>query len=85
MLFENSEINQPLINFLTNISKPYFPELTRMGLTNSNLVKFLQEQWQSYVENENSLLDFKESLLNKSLGYLFGFEFLKPVKVSPAK
>ena len=85
VLLEKNGINQPLTNFLTNISKPYFPELISMGLTNSNLVRFIQEQWQSYVENENSLLDFKEPLLNKSLGYLFAFEYLKQVKVSPAK
>lgn len=85
VLLEKNGINQPLTNFLTNISKPYFPELISMGLTNSNLVRFIQEQWQSYVDNENSLLDFKEPLLNKSLGYLFAFEYLKPVKVSPAK
>ena len=85
VLLEKNGINQPLTNFLTNISKPYFPELISMGLTNSNLVRFIQEQWQSYVDNENSLLDFKEPLLNKSLGYLFAFEYLKPVQVSPAK
>ncbi len=85
VLLEKNGINQPLTNFLTNISKPYFPELISMGLTNSNLVRFIQEQWQYYVDNENSLLDFKEPLLNKSLGYLFAFEYLKPVKVSPAK
>jgi hypothetical protein len=85
VLLEKNGINQPLTNFLTNISKPYFPELISMGLTNSNLIRFIQEQWQSYVDNENSLLDFKEPLLNKSLGYLFAFEYLKPVKISPAK
>jgi hypothetical protein len=85
VLLEKNGINQPLTNFLTNISKPYFPELISMGLTNSNLVRFIQEQWQLYVDNENSLLDFKEPLLNKSLGYLFAFEYLKPVKVSPVK
>ena len=85
VLLEKNGINQPLTNFLTNISKPYFPELISMGLTNSNLVRFIQAQWQSYVDNENSLLDFKEPLLNKSLGYLFAFEYLKPVKVSPTK
>ena len=31
------------------------------------------------------MLDFKEPLLNKSLGYLFAFEYLKPIKVLPTK
>jgi hypothetical protein len=37
------------------------------------------------VASENSLLDFKEPLLNKSLGYLFAFEYILPIKVSPEK
>lgn len=85
VLLEKNGINQPLTNFLTNISKPYFPSLVAKSLTSGNLVSFIQEQWQIYVSNENSLLDFKESLLNKSLGYLFAVEYLKPVKVSDEK
>jgi len=71
VLLEKNGINQPLTNFLTNISKPYFPSLVSKGLTCSNLVEFIQNQWRSYVENESSLLDFNEPLLNNSLGYLF--------------
>lgn len=82
VLLEKNGINQPITKFLTNIARPYFPELVSKGLNNANLVKFIQDQWQEYVENENSLLDFKEPLLNKSLGYLFAFEYLLPVQVS---
>ncbi len=85
VLLEKNGINQPLTNFLANLSRPYFPDLVLKGLTSNNLVGFIQEQWQSYAENKGSLLDFKEPLLNKSLGYLFAFEFLKPVQVSPDK
>ncbi len=85
VFLEKNDINQPLTKFLTNISKPYFPELVSQGLNNANLVKFIQEQWQSYVANENSLFDFKEPLLNKSLGYLFAFEYILPIHVSPEK
>ena len=85
VLLEKNGINEPVTKFLTAITKPYFPELTSKGLTNNNLVNFIQEQWHSYVDNDNSLLDFREPLLNKSIGYLFAFEYLKPVKVSPAK
>lgn len=85
VLLEKNGINEPLTKFLTSISKPYFPTLVASGLNNLNLISFIQEQWQSYVDNENSLLDFKEPLLNKSLGYLFAFEYLKPIQVSPAK
>jgi len=85
VLLEKNGINAPLIKFLTNISKPYFPTLISKGLSKDNLVDFIQEQWFNYVEKDNSLLDFKEPLLNKSLGYLFAFEYLKPIKVFPAK
>lgn len=85
VLLEKNGINEPLTKFLTDIAKPYFPELTAMGLTNSNLLSFIQEQWQNKINEENFLLDFSEPLLNKSFGYLFAIEYLKPIKVSPEK
>lgn len=85
VLLEKNGMNAPLTKFLSNISKPYFPALVAKGLTNVNLINYIQEQWQSYVVAENAELDFNESLLNKSLGYLFAFEYLKPIQVSTAK
>lgn len=85
VLLEKNGINEPLTKFLSTITKPYFPALVTKGLTKINLVNFIQEQWQSFVDKGNSVLDFNESLLNKSLGYLFAFEYLKPVQVSPKK
>lgn len=83
VFLEKNGINEPLKKFLTNITKPYFPSLVATGLNNANLVKFIQEQWQVFVTNGSSLLDFKEPLLNKSLGYLFAFEYLSPIQVTP--
>lgn len=85
VLLEKNGINDPLTKFLSNITKPYFPTIVSNGLNNVNLIIFIQNQWQSYVDNVNSELDFREPLLNKSLGYLFAFEYLKPVQVSPDK
>ena len=85
VLLEKNGINEPLTKFLSTISKPYFPSLVSKGLTKNNLVIYIQEQWLSFVEKTNSELDFNESLLNKSLGYLFALEYLKPVRVSPKK
>ena len=82
VFLEKNGINEPLTKFLTNITKPYFPSLVAKGLNNANLVKFIQEQWQVFVMNGSSLLDFKEPLLNKSLGYLFAYEYLSPIKVT---
>jgi hypothetical protein len=83
VFLEKNGINEPLTKFLTNITKPYFPSLVANGLNNANLVRFIQEQWQGFVTNGSSLLDFKEPLLNKSLGYLFAFEYLSPIQVTP--
>jgi len=83
VFLEKNGINEPLRMFLTNITKPYFPSLVSKGLNSASLVKFMQEQWQVYVTTGSSLLDFKEPLLNKSLGYLFVFEYLKPIQVNP--
>lgn len=82
VFLEKNGVNEPLTKFLTNITKPYFPTLVSQRLSNDNLVKFIQEQWHAYVANGSSLLDFKEPLLNKSLGYLFAFEYLNPIQVS---
>lgn len=85
VLLEKDGINEPLTQFLTAIAKPYFPKLVSKELTNDNLIKFIQEQWQLYVDGASSELDFKEPLLNKSLGYLFAFEYIRPIQVSPEK
>jgi len=85
VLLEKDGINAPLTQYLTNTTKPYFPDLAAKGLNKSNLTHFIQEQWQLYVDGGNALLDFKEPLLNKSLGYLFVLEYLKPIQVSQSK
>lgn len=81
VFLEKNGINEPLTRFLTNLTKPYFPELVSKGLSHASLVNFIQEQWQIFVSNGSSLLDFTEPVLNKSLGYLFAFEYLSPVQV----
>lgn len=85
VLLEKNGINEPLIKFVSAITKPYFPALVTKGLTKVNLINYIQDQWQSYVDKSISELDFNQSLLNKSLGYLFAFEYLKPVQVSLEK
>jgi hypothetical protein len=85
VLLEKNGINEPLRKFLSGIVKPYFPTLISKGLSAANLLGFLQEQWRYFVTDGVSIIDFKEPLLNKSLGYLFAFEFLKPVQVSQVK
>jgi PglZ domain len=83
VFLERNGINEPLMKFLSNISKPYFPVLVSKGLNNASLVRFIQEEWEAFVKTGNALLDFNEPILNKSLGYLFAFEHLRPIQVTP--
>ena len=82
VLLEKNGINEPLTNFLSTIAKPYFPVFVTNGLTKNKLINYIQDQWQSYVDKDITEIDFNESLLNKSLGYLFALEYLTPVHVS---
>ncbi|MDX1908012.1 MAG: BREX-3 system phosphatase PglZ [Bacteroidia bacterium] len=82
VLFEKEDINEPLAQFMIRISRPYFPALTQQGLNKHDLVTFIQEQWNAYVEGNPDSLDFKEPALSKSIGYLFAFEYMLPVQVS---
>lgn len=82
VFLEKNGINDPLSKFLATIAKPYFPNLVSKGLGKSILIDFLQNEWEQFVFNGSSSVDFKESLLSKSLGYLFAFEYLLPINVS---
>jgi len=82
VFLEKNGINPPLSKFLSNVTKPYFPELVVVGLNKSNIIDFIRVQWQNFVNDSTSRINFSEPLLLKSLGYLFAFQFIKPVKVS---
>lgn len=82
VFLQKNGINEPLTNFLANRTKPYFPVLVSKGFNNASLVSFIQEEWKAYVNTGNAALDFKEPLLNKSLGYLFAFEHLSSIQVA---
>lgn len=85
VFLEKDGINEPLAKYLTNISKPYFPTLVSKGLNHINLLNFIKNQWEDFVVKGDSLLDFEEPLLNKSIGYLFVFDHLRPIQVSQEK
>ncbi len=85
VLLEKNGINSPVTKYLENISKPYFPLLVNKGLSTSNLIDFIQHEWNNYVNGSISELNFNEPILSKSLGYLLAHEYLKPVKVSNEK
>lgn len=82
---EKNGINQAIHHFLSELSKPYFPNLVLKRLDKTNIILYLQEQWNKYVTNELSEIDFEASILNRNLGYLFIFNHLSPIKVSSEK
>lgn len=82
VFLEKNAINPPLNAFLTNLARPYFAELAAKGLSKENLLQYIDEQWKSYLNGENCAIDFEDPILNKGFGYLFVFDYLKPIKVS---
>lgn len=84
VFLEKNGINQPIRKFLTGYVKPYFPELVNQELSKDNLINFIQNEWLKFLAGD-SQLNFHEPLISKSLGFLFSFELLKPVKVSMEK
>lgn len=85
VFLEKNGINQPLTAFLSRIAQPYFPELIETGMSKASLIHYLQNKWSSYVSSGNCDIDFQDSILNKSFGYLFVFDHLSPIKVSEEK
>ena len=85
VFLEKNGINQPLTQFLVDFAKPYFPSLISRGLTSTTLVSYVQEEWAAFVDSSSSTLNFNEPLLSRVLGYLFAFEYLKPIQVSPSR
>lgn len=81
VLLEKNGVNRPLIEFLSNLAKPYFPELIQKGLNKNHLIQYLNDEWKNFVNSGQSKLDFRESVLHKNMGYLFALEILDPVQV----
>jgi hypothetical protein len=84
VFLEKNGINQPIRRFLTGYVKPYFPDLVSQDLSKESLIRFIQTEWLKFLSGD-SQLNFNEPLISKSLGFLFSFELIKPVKVSPEK
>jgi hypothetical protein len=84
VLLEKNGINQPIRKFLTSYVRPYFPDLVKQDLSKEKLIVFIHDEWLKFLDG-NSQLNFNEPLISKSLGFLFSFEVIKPVKVSQEK
>ncbi|WP_191907028.1 BREX-3 system phosphatase PglZ [Adhaeribacter soli] len=82
VMLEKNGVNLQLKQFLSDFAKPYFPSLVEKSLNKANLIDFIQEQWDGFVNYGDSILNFKDSTLTKSIGFLFAFGYLQPIKVT---
>lgn len=82
VLIEQDGVNIPIVNYLSDLARPYFPILTNSGLSKQTLLSFLQESWNNYAKDQSPVIDFAESSLNKSIGNLFINNFLAAAVVS---
>jgi hypothetical protein len=80
VLVENTDHNQPIVDFLERLVRPYFPNLLAGQLSRDTLVAYLQNEWQAYIETGMSSIDFQDSKLVHSLGSLFVHGHLKPIE-----
>lgn len=76
------KIGQPVVVFLADQAKPYFPDLISNGLTTSSLNEFIQSVWNDYAADHVISVDILDPILVKNIGYLFIEEILQPVLVS---
>lgn len=82
VFLEKNAVNQPLSSFLIRLAKPYFPSLFTANFSNEILIQYLYDQWSAYIATGSCDIDFEDSVLNKSLGFLFVFDYIKKIKVT---
>ena len=78
VFLERNGVNPALIGFMENIAKPYYPDLVKHGLSRGALIEYIQSLWNEYTLTESTPVDFSDSTLCKSIGYLFLREYLEP-------
>ncbi len=82
VLLEKNAINPPLSSFLKRLAKPYFPTLFAADFNKDILIQYLYEQWSAYINTGSCEVDFEDTVLNKSLGFLFVFDYIKKIRVT---
>ncbi|MCW3070480.1 MAG: PglZ protein [Bacteroidetes bacterium] len=82
VLLEKNGVNEALMSYLSTLAKPYFPTLINQGLSKENLLQFIQENWNNFAKGKETGIDFSESSLSKSIGFLFIRDYLVPISVS---
>ena len=79
---EKNGVNKAVTDYLSQQVKPYFPELVQVGLTRHNLLTFIEKKWEAWVLQQESVINFEEFYLAKTIGFMFIKGQLKPVQVT---
>ncbi|MFH0736768.1 MAG: BREX-3 system phosphatase PglZ [bacterium] len=82
VFLSKNNVNLPIAKYLTDISKPYFPELAKSKIDKYQLINFLNVSWSNYVISNQRDIDFEDPILNKNFSYLFLFEIINAIKIS---
>ncbi len=82
VILEKNAINPPLSSFLKRLAKPYFPTVFAADFNKQILIQYLFGQWSAYINTGSCDIDFEDSVLKKSLGFLFVFDYIKKIKVT---
>ncbi len=85
VFLEKNGVNQSVSEFLAQQARPFFPELINDGLSKNSLLKFTENKWVKWIEENNNEIDFEEFYLAKTIGYLFVKKQLQTIKVSKEK
>ncbi|MFC2113682.1 BREX-3 system phosphatase PglZ, partial [Bacteroidota bacterium] len=85
VFLERNGVNQSITDFLSQQARPFFPDLIEEGLIKNNLLRFIESQWEKWINQEDKNIDFDEFYLAKTVGYLFIKRHLHPLKVTKEK
>lgn len=82
VLLDGKGTNQAITDYLAALAKPHFPGLIKEDLSTEKLLAFLQQEWNEWVANGDTSIDFSWPILNRPIGNLFLNRRLEPVLVS---
>src|SRR5699024_1673118 len=81
----NTTLNEALLSFFKKAFEQLDEEVSKLISTKSDLINFIQKEWQLYVQQDESSIDFSHNLLLKELNQLFIRGEIEPVEVSQVK
>jgi hypothetical protein len=85
VFLEKNGVNKPISDFLSQQTKPFFPEIITTGLSKKSILEFVTLKWQFWIIENDKNIDFEEFCLAKTVGHLFIKGLIHPVKVTHEK